>query len=371
MTSRCPVCLQDLPQALDEHTLQARLTQLTAPEVAKEARRQADRMTEAAIRTLKTRYEKQVRQAQRAAEKGQLQRSREVERARKEGEKQAKLAVAEDNQARLERLKYDREQERRRFHRENEHLQRQVENLCRKLDKQTSHQLGDQAEVNLFAELRAQFPGDHIEQVPRGASGADIIHNIMDGSKKIGQIIYESKNVSTWQNQFVTKAKRFQTQYKTPYVLIVTRAFPRRTRGLCTMKGIPVVDPRMAPALAGILRNAITEIGKMRLSNTARAGKAQELFQYVLSDEFVTNFCQIRDCVQDLREQQHKERNWHEKAWQTHSTLYDQIESRRRDIEERIKGITRELRTHGNGQQQSDAHACEHHRRNEPEDHCD
>lgn len=87
----------------------------------------------------------------------------------------------------------------------------------------------------------------------------------------------------------------------------------------------------------------------MRLSNTAREGKAQELFEYVLSDEFVTRFRQIRESVQALREQQHKERDWHENAWQTHSKLYDQIDSRRRDIEERIKAITHDLRTHGNG----------------------
>src|SRR5262249_31525707 len=105
----------------------------------------------------------------------------------------------------------------------------------------------------LLAELKAEFPGDHIEPVRHGAKGADIIHDIMDGSKKLGRIVYESKNVSTWQNEFVTKAKRYQTQYNTPYVLIVTRVLPRRKRGLCIVKDVPVVEPRMALDLAAIL----------------------------------------------------------------------------------------------------------------------
>jgi hypothetical protein len=349
MNRRCPVCGQDLPQGIDEHTLQIRLKQLAAPEIAKEAQRQASRLVDDATRKVEGRYEKRIQLAERDAEKMQRQMSRQMERARKEVEKQAKRAVAVQNEARLERLQYDREQERARFRRENEQLQRQVENLCRKLEKQTSQQLGDQAEVNLLAELKAQFPGDNIEPVRHGSKGADIIHDVIDGSKKLGRIIYESKNVSTWQNEFITKAKRYQTQYNTPYVLIVTRAFPRSKKGLCIVREIPVVEPRMAIPLAVILREGIAEIGKMRLSYTGREGKGQELFDYIVSDEFVTRFRQIRESVQALREQEDKERDWHENAWQTHSKLYDEIDSPRRDIEHRIKAITREVQSHGNG----------------------
>lgn len=355
MNRPCPLCGQDLPQGIDEHALQSRLKQIAAPEIAQEAKKQAVRLAEADTRKLAAQYEKRLQQAHLNTEKARRQTSREVERARKDGEKQAKRALAQQNQSRLQRLQDDRNQERARFHRENEQLRRQVENLCRKLDKQTSEQLGNQAEVNLYAELKAEFPGDHIEQVRQGAKGADIIHDIMNGSRKLGRIIYESKNVSNWQNEFVTKAKRCQTQYNTTYVLIVSRALPGRKRGLCIVKGIPVVEPRMAIALAAILRDGIAEIGKMRLSSTGREGKAQELFNYVLSDEFGTRFRQIRESIRELREQQDKERDWHENAWQTHTKLYDEIESRRRDIEERIKAITRDVRTHGNGRARVEA----------------
>jgi hypothetical protein len=103
----------------------------------------------------------------------------------------------------------------------------------------------------------------------------------------------------------------------------------------------------MAVALAAILRDGIAEIGKLRLSNAGRGEKAQELFDYVLSDEFATRFRQIQDSVQALREQQDKERDWHENAWQKQASLFDQIESRRREVETRIKNITREARKNG------------------------
>lgn len=342
MNRRCPVCEQELPRGLDEHTLRDRLQKLAAPEVAREARSQADRLVEVATRKILAQHQRELRQAE-------LRTSREVNRARREAEKQAKHAAAQQNQNKLDRLELERNMDRARHLREMDQMKRKLEEACRKADKLTSDQLGNQAEVNLYAELRAEFPGDNIEQVRHGAKGADIIHDVMDGNKKMGRIIYESKNVSTWQNEFVNKAKRCQTQYNTPYVLIVTRMFPRRKRGICIVKDIPVVEPRMAIALAAIIREGIAEIGRMRLSNTARGDKAADLFNYVLSDEFVTRFRQIRESVQSLREQQNKERDWHENAWQTHTKLYDQIDSRRRDIEERIKAITREVRSQGNG----------------------
>jgi hypothetical protein len=103
----------------------------------------------------------------------------------------------------------------------------------------------------------------------------------------------------------------------------------------------------MAVALAAILREGIAEIGKLRLSNAARGDKAQELFDYVVSDEFATRFRQIRDNVEALREQQDKERDWHENSWQKQTSLFDQIESRRREVETRIKSITREASKNG------------------------
>ncbi|MFL6211367.1 MAG: hypothetical protein ACJ74W_21140 [Pyrinomonadaceae bacterium] len=342
MNRRCPLCNQELPPSFDDKRLQAQIKQLAAPEISREARRLADEQVDEAQRKVELKYRKQLQQAQRDVAEANRRKERDIERVRREAEKQAKNTIAQQSHARLERLQHDHEQERARHNRETEQLRRKFEEVSRKLEKQTSEQLGSQAEVNLFAELRAAFPGDHIEQVHRGAKGADIIHDVMDGSKQLGRIVYESKNGSTWQNGFVTNAKQYQTRYNTPYVLIVTRTFPRGERGLCTRKDIPIIEPRMACSLAAILRDGIAEIGNMRLSNTARNGKAQELFNYVLSDDFTTRFRQIRESVQELREQQNRERDWHENVWQAQARLHNQIDSRRRDIEEQIKTITRE-----------------------------
>jgi len=53
---------------------------------------------------------------------------------------------------------------------------------------------------------------------------------------------------------FIAQAKKYQTQYETPHVLIVTRVFPSKRKGLCVVRDIPVVERRTAVALATIIR---------------------------------------------------------------------------------------------------------------------
>ena len=50
MNHRCPVCGQELPQGLDEHKVHAKMRQLAAPEIAKEAKRLAEKESEASAK---------------------------------------------------------------------------------------------------------------------------------------------------------------------------------------------------------------------------------------------------------------------------------------------------------------------------------
>jgi hypothetical protein len=164
----------------------------------------------------------------------------------------------------------------------------------------------------------------------------------MDGPKLAGRIVYESKDTVGWQKAFIAKARQYKTQYGTQYVMIVTRAFPRKGRGkgLWVEKDVPIVEPRMAIALARIIREGVIEIGKLQISGTGRERKEQRLLAYILSDEFNTWFRRVADAVEELRDQQEKERDWHEKGWRKESDYHDQITEGHRKIRAQLKAIT-------------------------------
>jgi hypothetical protein len=354
---KCPVCLQPLPKAIDADELQARLEGITArartqaekelerafnnrlPQLLEAERERAHRLAERAVK-------QELTAAKRRADRAERDKAHEIQKIRRDAERtadrraaMAAKSVATQNQAEIEKLQATRERDRGRYEADRARLQSQLDQLSRKLDKQVADQLGKEAELDLLGELNRTFPTDHIEPVRRGVKGADIIHDIMVDSKRVGRIVYESKNVSNWNNNFIAQAKRYQTQYDTPNVLVVSRSFPQKKKGLCILKNIPIVDPRMAVCLASIMREGICEIGHARATRVGRNDKASLLFDYIVSDKFVTRFREMAESLDALRERQQKARDWHENAWHEESSLYDKIDSRRREVDSQIRVI--------------------------------
>jgi hypothetical protein len=396
MPSKCPLCSQPLPEAINASELQDRIQKLASPVLAVErkklseefetqlvaereiARQKAERQFQRQLRAgeerakraernkenelqrLQKDYSKRLaaetEKAKQDAERGvkkQLQdaderRQKAVEQARTEVEHRLEKEVARtvrvttrENEAKLDKLQSERERDKLRYEANSAKLQGQLDDLSRKLEKQSGEQLGAEAELDLFTELKHEFSKDRIERIGRGVKGADIVHEVMDGTKVVGRIIYESKNTSIWQNGFIAQAKKYQTQYETPHVLVVTRAFPSKHKGLCVVRDIPVVERRTAVALATIIREGVIEIAKLRLSGTFHDEKSQELFEYIVGDKFCTRFREMAENIASLREQQKKERTWHENAWQAESKIHERIEGRHREVDAQIRAIVR------------------------------
>lgn len=256
---------------------------------------------------------------------------REAETKRNAEVAKAKREAAEDAREK-EQLKHTLEMSR---------LQIRVDELSRQLEKKSGEQFGEEGELDLYAELTRAFPSDGIERIGRGVKGADILHTVMDGETIAGCIVYESKNVSTWLNTFVTQARKYHTQYETPYVMVVSRVFPKKQRGMCVVDDVPVVEPRLAATLAAVMREGILEIAKLRLTRVGSDEKARELFAYVVGNEFQTRFRDMANAVEELHNIQRAERTWHENQWSKQSRLHTQIEGRHREVNAKLQLIVK------------------------------
>lgn len=404
MSNQCPLCGQALPKGVHQHELNARIQKLASPAVTAEkrklreeyddklvaereiARQRAEKQVQQELRDAKERAQraeqqkqqelkklekdyterlsvqresarkqaerdvkKQLLDAEKRAEDAEDRRQKEVEQVRREFKSQVEKEVAKNvqlstkqNEAALEKLQSEREKDRVRYEKESARLQGELDDLSRKLEKQSGEQLGNEAELDLYSELRQAFPEDKIDRIGRGVKGADIIQQVMDGTKIAGKIVYESKNTLGWNKGFIAQAKNYQTQYDTPHVMIVTRSFPPNQKGLCVVKDIPVVEKGMVISLATVIRDGVIEIAKLRLSGSVRDEKSQELFDYIVGDTFGTRFREIAEGIASLREQQQKERTWHENAWQTESKVHERIGGCHREVGAQIKAIVSE-----------------------------
>jgi hypothetical protein len=243
----------------------------------------------------------------------------------------AKREAAEDAREK-EQLKHTLEMSR---------LQSKVDMLNRQLEKKSGEHFGEEGELDLYADLQRAFPRDKIQRVGRAVKGADILHTVMDGDRVAGSIVYESKNVSSWAKSFITQARKYHTQYETPYVMVVSRVFPKKQRGMCVVQDVPVVEPRLATTLAAVMREGILEIAKLRLTKVGADDKARELFAYVVGNEFQTRFRDMANAVEELQSIQRAERTWHENHWSKQSRLHSQVESRHREVNAKLQLIAK------------------------------
>lgn len=92
------------------------------------------------------------------------------QRLRKEMAQTIRLTTRE-NEVKLDKLQAEREKERLRHEAEAARLQGQLDNLSRKLEKQTGERLGEEGELDLVAELETAFKKDQVERVGRGKKG--------------------------------------------------------------------------------------------------------------------------------------------------------------------------------------------------------
>jgi hypothetical protein len=401
MSGRCPLCGQSLPEAVSKAKLQESLQKLTLPvliaerkklnsdfearsaaarelaeqtaerrvahrlRAANERARRAEQASERELRRLRKEYSdrlgresadarrdaqnsvaKQLTEAEKRAKVAEERSRKAIEQARKDSNTQIRREVADavrrsdrENEERLRKVQEQRERDKLRSETTVARLQGQLEEMSRKLDRLTGEQLGSEAERDLLVELQNAFRDDYIRRIGRGVRGADIVHEVRDKGKTVGRIVYESKNTGGWGKGFIPQAKRYQTQYETTHVMIVTRTFPDKQKTFCIKEGIPVVGGRSAVALATIMRDGILRIAELGLAGGSREIKSHELFEYIVSDKFSTRFREIAEGVGCLRDRQQKERTWHENSWREEDKIHNRIQVRHREVEAEIRSI--------------------------------
>jgi hypothetical protein len=76
--------------------------------------------------------------------------------------------------------------EKEKYYREKVKLEEQLEEMQRRLQKKTPNELGDEGELDLFEELKREFPNDQVERIKKGKQGGDIIHRPFTTARSVG-----------------------------------------------------------------------------------------------------------------------------------------------------------------------------------------
>jgi hypothetical protein len=200
-------------------------------------------------------------------------------------------------------------------------LKTMVENLQRRLDQKTAGELGEGAEVNLFEELKAEYPDDHITRVPKGTAGADIIHLVRHNGKECGKIVYDSKNRMVWRDHYVTKLRKDQIDAKAEHAVLSTCKFPGGTHQLEVREGVIIANPARVLMIAEILRSHIIQTSSLRIARKERDGKTTALYSYITSERFWQHLKSFDSSMDKALEIDAGEKKAHDAVWEKRGRL--------------------------------------------------
>ena len=162
-----------------------------------------------------------------------------------------------------------------------------------------------------------------------------IIHNY----KVCGKIVYDSKNRNAWRNEYVTKLRDDQVAEKAEHAILAALKFPSDQRQLCIQDGVIIANPARVVALVQMIRRHVVLVHTLRLSNTERAKKTTDLYEFIRSERCTQLFERIDGHAKSLFKLQEQEKKAHVATWSRQGTFYRGIQKTCRELTSEIDRI--------------------------------
>lgn len=298
---QCPNCGISIPIT---EALQNQLTQHIREELEiefqqqkikleQEAKKKAEESISLEIHDLRDQIKEKEERVEKA-EAAELE-LRKKERKLEEEKKSLELEVARKIDS--EKAKIEEEitkrivEERKLKDRENEKLisdlKNQIEDLKRKADQGSQQLQGEVLELELEEYLKAQFPHDDIQPVPKGIRGGDVLHNVNSGSgHRCGIILWESKRTKHWNNDWIEKLKDDQREAQADIAIIVSEVLPESVKNVGIISNIWITNFGSVLGIATAIRQTLIQVAMTKLAARGKNEKVEVIFNYLTGPEF-------------------------------------------------------------------------------------
>jgi hypothetical protein len=195
-------------------------------------------------------------------------------------------------------------------------MQRKIEELKQKAEQGSQQLQGEVQEVELESQIRAAFPLDIVEPVPKGEYGGDLVQRVAGSNgQPCGTILWESKRTKNWSDGWLPKLREDQRAAKAELSLIVTQVLPKGIDSFGIIDGVWVVSPRYAVPVAVALRHSLIEIAAARKSGEGQQTKMELIYQYLTGPRFRHRIEAIVEKFSDMHEDLEKERKTMTRLW--------------------------------------------------------
>ena len=219
------------------------------------------------------------------------------DQARKEVEEQQKLKFAEKDQIMLA-------------------MQKQIEELKRSAEQGSQQLQGEVQELELENLLRAKFPFDTIEPVPKGEFGGDALQRVVSASgQPSGTILWEAKRTKNWSDGWLVKLREDQRTAKAEIAVLVSQVLPKGVESFDVVDGVWVTSLRAALPVATVLRHTLLQVSMARQVSEGQQTKTEMVYQYLTGPRFRHRVEAIVEAFSSMQEDLAAEKKAMQRQW--------------------------------------------------------
>ncbi|MEM1336899.1 MAG: DUF2130 domain-containing protein [Bacteroidota bacterium] len=282
----------------------------------------------------------------------ELNRSKaEIEKLKREKSELKEAAEAEAQKKLNEVLLAEREKIRRSEEEKNElkfrELQKQLEdqkNLTEEMKRkqeQGSMQLqGEVQELAIEEWLATQFPLDSIDEVKKGARGADCIQVVNTRSRQnCGKIYYESKRTKDFHTSWIEKFKADMRERDADIGVLVTEVMPSGLDRMGMMEGVWVCTYQEFKGLSAVLRESIIQLSLAVATQENKGDKMGMLYDFLTSTTFRMQIEAIVEGFSQMKSDLESEKRSMQRIWKQRERQIEKVITNTIDMYGSIKGI--------------------------------
>ena len=195
-------------------------------------------------------------------------------------------------------------------------MQQKIAELKQRAEQGSQQLQGEVQELELEKLLRARFPLDFIEPVPKGDFGGDVLHYVFSQSgQQSGVILWESKRTKNWSDAWLVKLREDQRNAKAEVSILVSQALPKGVETFDVVEGVWVTHPRAVLPVATILRHTLLQVSLARQVSEGQHTKTELVYQYLTGPRFRQRVEAIVEAFTTMQEDLDKERKVIMKQW--------------------------------------------------------
>ena len=215
-----------------------------------------------------------------------------------------------------------------------------AEEMKRKHEQGSMQLQGEVMELAIEEWLANQFPLDTIDEIKKGANGADCLQIVNTRQQtNCGTIYYESKRTKAFQPTWIEKFKNDIRDKGATIGVLVTEVMPSDMDRMGLREGIWICTFNEFKGLCAVLRQSIIQWAAVKGQQENKGDKMGMLYDFLTSNEFRLQMEGIVEGFTQMQTDLVKEKNAMARIWKQREKQIDKVVNNAIGMHASIKGI--------------------------------